>query len=312
MKKSLWLILFLNVLSISINAQSNSFSDLKRLYDYDSKKPLDIQETKVIERKEARIREISFDSPKEGSVTAFLVEPVRKGRYAGIIFGHWGYGTKTEFLAEAIEYAKSGAVSILIDYPWVRPAPWRRNVSGDQAEAVRDLRIAAVVDLRRAIDLLLTRKDVDPERIGYVGHSFGAQWGAILSAVDDRVKAAVLIGGVPSEAAIILESNDPQYVEFRKNTPKEKLDSYLKITGIIDGIKYVPYAAPTPLLFQFARFERYFDEPAMLKYFEAASEPKTIKWYDTGHEVNDWQALIDRAEWLNKFLKLKISIALKK
>jgi hypothetical protein len=45
-----------------------------------------------------------------------------------------------------------------------------------------------------------------------------------------------------------------------------------------------PYAAPTPLLFQFARYERYFNEAAMLKYAQAASQPKVVKWYDTGHD----------------------------
>ncbi len=31
-----------------------------------------------------------------------------------------------------------------------------------------------VVDLRRAVDVLMARKEVDSKRIGYVGHSLGA------------------------------------------------------------------------------------------------------------------------------------------
>jgi cephalosporin-C deacetylase-like acetyl esterase len=46
-----------------------------------------------------------------------------------------------------------------------------------------DMEIQAVVDLRRGIDLLLARSDVDPKRLAYVGHSYGAQWGSILSAL---------------------------------------------------------------------------------------------------------------------------------
>jgi hypothetical protein len=53
-----------------------------------------------------------------------------------------------------------------------------------------------------------------------------------------------------------------------------------------------------PLLFQFARYERYFDKAAMDRYEQAARQPKEVKWYDTGHELNDVQALHDRAAWL--------------
>ena len=114
---------------------------------------------------------------------------------------------------------------------------------GSEPEAVRNNFIQSVVDLRRGIDLLRSRSDVDPNRIAYVGHSSGAHWGAILSAVDRRLKTVVLMAGVPTEASILIESDDPDYVEFRRNTPKEQLDTYFKIVGSLDAIHYVPPAA---------------------------------------------------------------------
>jgi fermentation-respiration switch protein FrsA (DUF1100 family) len=33
-------------------------------------------------------------------------------------------------------------------------------------------------------------------------------------------------------------------------------------------------------------------------FFEAASEPKQLLWYDTGHDVLDIQAIADRARFL--------------
>jgi hypothetical protein len=113
------------------------------------------------------------------------------------------------------------------------------------------------------------------------------------------------MGGIPTEATILLESDDPEYVDFRKNTPREQVDKYFKTVGVMDAINYVPYAAPTPLLFQFARYERYFNEAAMLRYARAASEPKAVKWYETGHDLNDVEALIDRANWLQKQIGIK-------
>jgi dienelactone hydrolase len=280
-------------------AQVDDIESLKLLYDYDPGQPIEFKETILYERDGAKVYDISYASPKEGRVTAFLVVPAGEGPFAGLVFGHWGPGNRTEFLPEAILYAEAGAVSLLIDYPWVRPAPWRRNLQIiHAAEADHEAYVQAVVDLRRGIDLLSARPDVDPNRLAYIGHSFGAQWGAILSVIDDRVKAAVLMGGVPDLASIFLESNEPEVVDIRESVPMETIEEYLRINAGTDAIHYVPYAAPTPLLFQFARHERYFDETAMKRYFQAASEPKQVKWYDTGHDLNDIQALLDRSEWL--------------
>ena len=110
----------------------------------------------------------------------YLIEPRSAGRFAGIVFGHWGQGNRTEFIPEAIRYAQAGAVCVLIDYPWVRPEPWRRKVYVPEtsAEQDRDTLAQAVVDLRRAIDLLESRPDVEKGRIAYIGHSYGAQFSA--------------------------------------------------------------------------------------------------------------------------------------
>ncbi len=202
-------------------------------------------------------------------------------------------------------YARAGVVSLLVDDLNVRPAPWRRRAEGDQPVAVRDNFIQSVVDLRRGIDVLQARSDVDRNRIAYVGHSSGAHWGAILSAVDRRLKTVVLMAGVPSEKTIYLESDDPDYINFRQSTPKEQIANYFRTLGPLDAINYVPHAAPTPLLFQFARFEQYFNETAMKQYADAASEPKRVLWYDTGHALNDVRPLIDRANWLTRYVRMK-------
>jgi dienelactone hydrolase len=278
---------------------------MRRLFDYDQKAPLDIKEIGVINRNGVRIHDITYASPKNGRVTAYLVTPTTKGLFAGIVFGHWGYGTRTEFLPEAILYAQAGVVSLLVDDLDVRPAPWRRSAPGTEPEAVRENFIQSVVDLRRGIDVILSRSEVDPNRIAYVGHSSGAHWGAILSAIDRRLKAVVLMAGVPGERTILMESDDPDYVDFRKSTPKEQLDNYFRIASPLDAVNYVPHARPTPLLFQFARFERYFNEAAMQRYARAASEPKLVLWYDTGHELNDVRPLIDRANWLQRHIGMK-------
>ena len=302
-------------LAIPALACAQTLPELQRLFAYDQTAPLDVQQNILEKDGSAEVYDLTFASPKGGRVPAYLIVPVvrRKQMHAGIVFGHWGLGNRTEFLAEAKRYAKAGVVSIIIDYPWTRPTQWRRPVFTPQttSEHDRDTYIQAVIDLRRAFDLLLGRRDVDPHRIAYIGHSYGAQWGAILTAVDRRMQATVLMAGVPSTASIYRDSKDPAMVEFREQVGSAALEAHLKIIGILDALNYVKYSSPIPVLFQFARYERNFDQQAMESYYEAAGKPKEIKWYSTGHELNDPAALKDRAEWLAKELKLSYKTTIK-
>ncbi|HWX25608.1 MAG TPA: acetylxylan esterase, partial [Vicinamibacteria bacterium] len=240
-------------------------ADLAHRFAYDATQPLGETLTLLYEHDGVRTFDLVYTSPKGGKVTGFVVAPVGPGPFAGIVFGHWGPGNRTEFLPEAALYAQAGAVSVMIDYPWVRPAPWRVNQGRGFAEPEKDRASweAAVVDLRRALDLLTSRSDVDRTRIGYVGHSYGAQWGAILTAVDHRIKATVLVGGVPSSEATTVEIDDPDMVEMIKAHTKEQIDHYFEVNRPYDAIRYVPFAAPTPLFFQFARHERFLNDAPM-------------------------------------------------
>jgi dienelactone hydrolase len=303
--KTIKYFIFVTVLVLSSFVFSEDISNLIKQFDYDSKVPLDIQEGKAELRDEILIKDITFASPKGGRVGAYLIVPPGKGPFAGLMFGHWGLGTRSEFIPEALLYAQAGVVSILPDYPWSRAAQWHKNVDDiEHPESDRDTYIQAVIELRRAIDVLQSLPMVDPKRIGYVGHSYGAQWGAILSATDKRLKTCVLIGGVAA-GEDIWNSPDPDLVAYKSRVPEATLKKYVEVNSVLDAVRYVPYASPTPLLLQFARYERYFDEASMKKYEKAASNPKQVFWYDTGHEVNDFRALVDRAQWLQKYLSLQ-------
>ncbi len=66
--------------------------------------------------------------------------------------------------------------------------------------AGRDLVVQWAKDIQRAIDYLETRKDIDSHRVAYYGLSLGAVWGPVMTAVEPRFKASVLVaGGLPFE-----------------------------------------------------------------------------------------------------------------
>ncbi len=276
------------------------------LFDYDAKAPLDVHDKVIEEFDGGTLHDITYKSPKGGPVAAYLVVPKGKGPFAAILFGHWGNGTRAEFIPEAKLYAKTGAVSLIPDYPWDRPQPWRKTPSHyDKPELDCEIEIQAVLELRRGIDLLFARPDVDPKRLAYIGHSYGAQWGSILSAVDRRMKTSVLMAGVAENGDIFLRGNHPTIIELRKSRPSGQFERYAHITGDIDAIHFVGHAAPIPLLLQFGNFEEYFDKTSMEHYAAAASDPKKVLYYDTGHDLNDPRALEDRYNWLVEHIALR-------
>jgi beta-lactamase class A len=276
------------------------------LFDYDSKAPLDVHDKVIEEFDGGTLHDITYTSPKDGPVAAYLVVPKGKGPFAAILFGHWGNGTRAEFIPEAKLYAKAGAISLIPDYPWDRPQPWRKTPSHyDKPELDCEIEIQAILEFRRGIDLLLARPDVDPKRLAYIGHSYGAQWGSILSAVDRRMKTSVLMAGVAENGDIFLRGNHPSIIELRKSRPPGQFERYAHITGDIDAIHFVGHAAPIPLLLQFGNFEEYFNKTSMEHYAAAASDPKKVLYYDTGHDLNDPRALEDRYNWLVEHIALR-------
>jgi cephalosporin-C deacetylase-like acetyl esterase len=171
----------------------------------------------------------------------------------------------------------------------------------------RDLAIeaGAVIDCQRGIDLLLLRRDVDEKRLAVVGHSFGAQWAAILTALDRRISTSVLIAGAGEQADILVRGSNPAIVSLRRSLPPNELGNYSEAVADLDAIRFIGRTAPTPVLMQFGKFDQYMDLTSMRRYATAASPNAISQFYDADHEVNYSRALKDREEWLATHLRLR-------
>jgi dienelactone hydrolase len=271
------------------------------IFDYDAKAPSEFQEhgREVVEG--ATVADVSYASPKGGRVPAYLVTPSGRGPFAAVLFMHWGQGDRTEFLAEAVRYAKSGAVSLMIDAPHLRPDAKDFAFIAD-ATAERDMFIQLVVDLRRGVDVLLAQPGVDPGRVAYVGHSLGATWGGALAGVEKRVGSFVLMGGLPRVSDVLGDSWFAKQVQ--KSFKREQLQAYAETLAPIDPERFVGHAERGHILFQFARHDRYISERAAADYERAAAAPQ-VKRYFTSHEFNDAESARDRQAWLFERLALK-------
>jgi pimeloyl-ACP methyl ester carboxylesterase len=156
--------------------------------------------------------------------------------------------------------------------------------------------IDQTIEVRRALDLLLTQPEVDAQRIAFVGHDYGAMYGAIAAGVEKRVKAYVLMAAIGNFSDWSLK--------YWPATAAKGLGAYRQAITELDPIRYVDRAAPAALLFQFAEKDKYIPKALAIELFDRASQPKQVKWYDAIHDLNVPAAQKDRREWLTRQLGL--------
>ncbi len=288
-------------MSLIANGQT---PDMLAHWDYDKTTPIGTKEIGVEKRGDVTIHDITYVSPKGGVVPAYLIVPKGKGPFAAIVWGHWYQGNspmrnRKEFLDEAVAIAPAGVVSLLTDGPVARPG----YVADNQPLSEKQVSylVQQVIDMRRGLDLLLQRKDVDRQRIAYVGHSYNGVVGAILSGIDKRFKAFVLMTATMSDE---VTRKIPEYQEYRKQIGEEKFVAFEKKYYWIDQGRYVAHAAPATVFLQYARRERFLDPKWMPMYAAVVSEPKRFKLYDAPHALNA-EARRDRVAFLVEQLKLK-------
>ncbi|TFG45167.1 MAG: hypothetical protein E4H41_05785 [Gemmatimonadales bacterium] len=91
---------------------------------------------------------------------------------------------------------KGGRAVLLVVLQGMIERPWPAAFALPPSPSVgfRDLMVRHATELRLGMDYLETRNDIDPERLAYVGLSFGAGSRLPFAAVDDRFRSVVLIG----------------------------------------------------------------------------------------------------------------------
>jgi len=285
---------------LALAAAAQTAPDI-HLFDYDAKAPLEFRENGASTVGGIQVRDVSYASPKGGSVSAYLVEPAGKRPFAGIIFVHWGQSNRAEFLSEALLLARAGAESLLIDGVFNRPGGAGDDFAHPEKE--KQAYIQLVTDIRRGVDVLRARPEVDGQRLGYVGHSYGATWGGVLAGVEHRIRAHVLMGGLPQYGD--LSDNQWMWQQVTKTYSKQQIENYTQAYAPLEPKNFVGLAPPSTVMFQFARYDRYITPGLARIYWEAAGEPKIQQWYDTSHEFNHPKALLDRDQFLETQLKLK-------
>jgi dienelactone hydrolase len=296
------------LLSVSVTfAQPESYDQLLRHWDYDTKAPLAIKESGVQDRDGIKVHDVSYAvptgdraaslGPNGGRVTAYLIVPPGKGPFPAVIYGHWCMPgseqlNRTEFLEEAVVLARSGVIALLPDHVIARPGfvASKEPLNTQQI----DVLVQQVINLRRGADLLLARKDVDAKHLAYAGHSCNAEVGGFLSGIDKRFKSVVIMAGGLSDEVTTKSS---MYQAYRQKVGPEKFDAFVAKYSWTDPGVYVSHSAGTPKLLQFATDEPFLGPAQARQYLPYVSEPKTLKIYDAPHALNA-EATRDRLQFL--------------
>jgi cephalosporin-C deacetylase-like acetyl esterase len=239
------------------------------------------------------VRQLTYaqlDGTRNG---ATLVDPATPsaGPRPAILYLHWyepprPTSNRTEFLAEAVELAGAGAVSLLVDTPWSAEG-W---FAGRDASKDYDFTIQMAKDVRRALDVLLAQPGIDQRRVALVGHDFGAMWGALAAAADPRVTHLVYMAGTRS------------FTDWYLFTPKKEgaeRDAFVAKLAPLDPIAHLAKISPRPVLLQFGNKDRFVTNDAATAMADAVHGPRTVKTYDFEHELT-YQARLDRLAWIRE------------
>jgi len=178
--------------------------------------PLNPRVTGVVERRGYRIEKLTFESRPRVYVTANLYVPATTGRHPAILgpLGHSANGKAWPSYQKLFSNLARKGYAVLaydpfgqgerIEYPGTRAGQSAIGGGGTSEHEYAGRRLILlganfslfrVWDGIRGIDFLLTRADVDPERIGCCGQSGGGTLTQFLAALDSRIRVAVVSEG---------------------------------------------------------------------------------------------------------------------
>lgn len=179
-------------------------SYLHTWYDYD---PIELDakiESVDEEPRGCRRERITFDAayPNERVIAYLHLPEAGKPPYQVVIW-YPGGGARTSpwdetaYTNELLCLIQSGRAVVVPFYKGTYERRLERDVYPPEGIQSRNLYIQRSQDLRRTIDYLETRNDIDMGKIAYVGLSWGGQMGSVMIATEPRIKTGIfLLGGI--------------------------------------------------------------------------------------------------------------------
>jgi dienelactone hydrolase len=261
-----------------------TFAQFLRLYAYD-KTPLDAKIEEDVKNEWGRRQKITFNSAYGDRMMAYLFLPSssRPPYQVAVVFpGSGSIDTRSSANLELGRFdflQKSGRAVLWPIYKgtYERGGDLHSDYPSPTT-AYKDYVIMWGKDLARSIDYAETRQDLDASRLAYYGLSWGGAMGAIMPAVEPRIKANVLyVAGF----------------NFQKSLPEA------------DQINYVTRVRQPTLLLN-GELDFFFPpETSQKPMFELLGTPPDRKKrlvYPGGHSVPRTEMIRQSMLWLDQYL----------
>jgi dienelactone hydrolase len=243
---------------------------------------------KVLDSKESVVNKaadhiqfrVEFNGIKGDRVPAFLYVPKNKTGaksvpYPAILLQYGTGGNKTTdyIMAVGKQFVARGFVVLTIDAPGRGERKGKeKNLGATLGMLVPEQVMQYCGDYSRAVDFLETRSEVDKDRIGYVGISWGAITGITYVAYDPRIKVmASLVGG----GNFLGLFNVKQAEKVAKEGSKSS-----------DPVYHVARIAPRPLLFINVTKDQLILKSWAVSLHKAAGFGSKVTWLETDHYFN--------------------------
>ncbi|HET8623871.1 MAG TPA: protein kinase, partial [Gemmatimonadales bacterium] len=263
------------------------FAAYRRMYDYDRTRLNAVVDTARTETDDWIREKVTFDAAYNGErMAAYLYLP-RNGKspyQAVVIFPgsnaiHDRSSSKDITVRSFDFVVKSGRAVV---HPIYKSTYEREDsLKSDYADSsyfYRDHVIMWAKDLRRTVDYLATRPDIDSSKVAYYGLSWGGYLGGIMPAVEPRLKVVVLlVAGL----------------ENQRGLPE------------VEPINFLPRITQ-PVLMLNGQYDHYFpvetSQRPMFRLLGTSAEHKRQVISEGGHFVPRPQLVKETLDWLDRYL----------
>jgi len=268
---------------------------VSKYYNYDKDLPLHDSINLIDETIDFKLYKFNYRSVHYKKVTGLLSVPNNANKPVPVIILLHGLGDKKT--VDYIEYGndfllKNGYAVLRIDisnHGERFENEYEFDFTGKNKYWTRNIISQTVFDLRRAVDFINSRKELDSEKIGFFGISLGGITGIIFCGVENRVKVPVFVlaGGQMN-------------LLFGKKALSATAKDYV---SIIEPINYVKQISPRPLLMLNAE-EDEIVPPIMSKLlYNKAKKPKKIIWYPAKHHTIPQDKIYQKGvDWFDEYL----------
>lgn len=265
-------------------------------YKYDRNLPLNPALTPLGESDYWTRQNLTYDSAHDQKVTAILALPKKgKGPFPAVILVHGSGGHKDTgyIMLASAQLCRQGFATLAIDTQY-HGGRARLGRSGEihmpDSYTMRDAWVQSVIDVRRAVDYLQSRPDIDAAQIGYLGFSQGAMLGSVAVGVEERIGPFCL--AVPGGGLVDIVRHIDQYPVLKAHWPIQATPDVMQriedISNVTDPIHYIGRIGPRPLLIIVAKYDEIIPPEASAALVKAAHADETtqVKRWASGHVLN--------------------------